>query len=104
MSTLLTIVAVIIVFIILFKVFKLLLRLLIVAVFLLLAYLTNPGLEQHRQAVLRKAEKNNHPLTDQTIVIDDYLVFSLTRIEDENRSKVIGAGAFTQVVVFGKLD
>jgi|SRR5690606_15869172 len=104
MTTLLTIVVVIIVLIILFKVFKLMLRLLVVAVFLFLAYITNPVLEQHQQAVAQKAIKNNSNVKMSSVEADDYWVFSLTRITTQERTRVIGAGAFTQVIIFGNLN
>ena len=100
-TTIVTVLVVIVIFIILFKVFKLLMRLLLVAVFLLLAFITNPDLEAHQEAVARK-ENLNHVKVG-LIDIDDYYVFSLTKVTTPD-SRIIGAGAFTQVVIFGSLE
>lgn len=102
LSTVLTILVIIVVFIVLFKVFKLILRLLLVVVFLFLAWITNPTLEQHQEAVSRKAEKTNASIRLNSVVADDYYIFSLTKLEGDDH--VIGAGAFTQVFIFGNPD
>jgi hypothetical protein len=97
LSTVITIFVVVIVFIILFKVFKLLMRVLLIVVFLGLAWLTNPDTTDHCEAVekkypgVRAVVKHCH--------VDDYYVFGLTEWIDGDR-KVIGVGAFTQVVIF----
>lgn len=100
LNTILTIAAVVVVFIILFKVFKWVLRLLVVVVFLLIAFVTNPTPEQHQEALARKADQNNVDIRGKKIVVDDYYVFSLTHVLENDEDKVIGAGAFTQVVIF----
>lgn len=100
LTTILTIVVIIIAFIILFKVFKLVMRLLLAGVFLLLAYITNPGLEQHKEAAHKKAKANHIPVIGRKIEADDYYVFSLTYSRSLTNRKVIGAGAFTQVIIF----
>jgi multisubunit Na+/H+ antiporter MnhG subunit len=100
-STIITIAVVIIVFIILFKVFKWVLRLLVVAVFIFIAYLTNPVQEQHQEALSRRATKEGLSIKGTQVEVDDYYVFSLTNsINTNEEKKVIGAGAFTQVVIF----
>lgn len=102
LATITTIVVIAVVFIILFKVFKLVLRLVLFGIFLLIAYFTNPDTEQHTQAVVNKAERTEANLKGKNIVVDDYYVFSLTNIADNAGSRVIGAGAFTQVLIFSK--
>ncbi len=99
-STIITIAVIIVVFIILFKVFKWVLRLLVLVVFLLIAFVTNPPVEAHREAVERKAAKENSDVEHVTIEADDYYVFSLTHSVTRGERKLIGAGAFTQVVIF----
>jgi membrane protein required for beta-lactamase induction len=100
MSTILAIVVVAIVLFLLFKVFKLVLRLLLVVVFLGIAYLTNPDLEDHQQAVKEKAESNNTSLSGKTVAVSDYLIFSFTRIIEGDDDKLVGVGLFTVVWIF----
>ena len=102
LTTILTIGVVVVVFIVLFKVFKLVLRLVLFGIFLIIAYYTNPDTEQHTRAVVEKAERTDVDLKGKNIVVDDYYVFSLTNIVDNAGSRVVGAGAFTQVVIFSK--
>jgi hypothetical protein len=99
-TTIITIAIVIVVFIVLFKVFKFLMRLLLFGVFLLLAFLTNPDISQHEIAAQEKAQQNGISMRGKTVVVDDYYVFSLTNIEENNDKKIIGVGAFTQVLLF----
>jgi hypothetical protein len=99
-TTILTIAAIIVVFIILFLIFKFLMRLLLIVVFLFLAWITNPDVDDHYQAV--SAEFPEQKIKPNDVTVDDYYVFSLTKINSEE-SKVIGAGAFTRVFIFGTL-
>jgi hypothetical protein len=101
-STVITIGVVVVVFVILFMVFKWILRLLVVAAFLFIAFVTNPPLEKHIYAVEAKAEREGFKFREGNIQVDDYLIFSLTRAERGDDSRVIGAGAFTQVVIFAR--
>jgi hypothetical protein len=99
-TSILTIAVIVVVFIILFKVFKLVMRLLLVVVFLALAYATNPELEQHKKAVYEKAKANHLRTIGKKIEADDFYVFSLTYSQGLSERNVIGAGAFTQVFIF----
>jgi hypothetical protein len=101
-STGITIAVVVVAFIILFMIFKWVLRLLVVVAFLFVAYITNPPLEKHIYAVESKAEKDGFSFSASSIQIDDYYVFSLTRVVRADETRVIGAGAFTQVVIFSR--
>lgn len=101
-STGITIAVIVIIFIILFMVFKWMLRLLVVVAFLFIAYVTNPPPEKHLYAVEVKAEKEGFNSRTNNIHVDDYYVFSLTRVVRGNETRVIGAGAFTQVFIFSR--
>jgi len=75
-------------------------RLLLVGVFLFIAFLTNPGEEEHREAAHIKAEENDISMKDKTITVKDYWICSLTSSVEKEQQKIIGAGAFTQVFIF----
>ncbi len=94
--TILTIIVIIIVFYVLYKIFKLIMSLILVGVFLLIAYVTNPSIESHRKEFQK--EYPMEILKTRHVGLEDYYVFSLTTFGDEK--KVIGAGAFTQVFIF----
>ncbi len=101
-STIVTIAVVIVIFIILFKVFKWVLRLIVFVVFLFIAFVTNPPLEAHQRAVERKAAAENFDTRRVVVEMDDYYVFSLTHTVRGDERKLVGAGAFTQVYIFGE--
>lgn len=102
--TILVIAAVIIVLYILFKIFKLITRLLLIAVFLIIAYFTNPGLEKHTQAVQAKAEKDNVKFRNKSVTVSDFKIFSLTKVSSEDDERLVGAGLFTRVWIFRALE
>jgi predicted membrane protein len=94
------IILIIIVFVILYKIFKFLISLILIVVFLLIAYITNPSDEEHLLAVQKKAREENVSMTKLSVHRDDYYVFSLTHSVHNDDRKLIGAGAFTQVLIF----
>lgn len=99
--TLLTLVAIIVILFVLFKVFKLLTRIILVAVFLGIAFLTNPKEEKHQWAAQEKARVKHIMLKPESIKIKDFRVASLTQFElSQNESKTIGIGLFTKVFIF----
>jgi hypothetical protein len=97
LTTVITILVVVVVFIILFKVFKWLMRILLIVVFLGLAWLTNPDTTDHCHAVEEKYP--DVPAIVKHCNRNNYYVFGLTEWTDGD-TKVIGAGAFTQVIIF----
>lgn len=101
LTTIITVLVVIVIFIVLFKVFKLLMRILLVVVFLGLAWLTNPDQSDHWNAVEKKYP-DTHAVSKHCDR-DNYYIFGLTRWHSGD-TKVIGAGAFTQVIIFRSPD
>jgi hypothetical protein len=95
MSTVLTIAAVVVILFLLFKVFKLITRLVLIAVFLLAAFLTNPKLEKHKEAVREKPGIHLGKVT-----VKDLWIASLTQYTNLEGTKTIGFGLFTQVFIF----
>ena len=102
--TILVIAAVIVVLYILFKIFKLITRLLLIAIFLIIAYLTNPSLEKHTLKVKEKAEKDHVKFGNKSVAISDFKIFSLTKIVHGDDERLVGAGLFTRVWIFRALE
>lgn len=102
--TILVVAAVIVVLYILFKIFKLITRLLFIAIFLVIAYLTNPGLEKHTLKVKEKAAHDNAKLRNKSVAISDFKIFSLTKVVDGDDERLVGAGLFTRVWIFRALE
>ncbi|HEY9005729.1 hypothetical protein [Ohtaekwangia sp.] len=102
--TILVIAAVIVVLYILFKIFKLITRLLLIAIFLVIAYFTNPGQLRHQHAVDEKAEKTGIKLHGRNVSVRDFKIFSITQISDHRDKKTVGAGMFMKVWIFRSLE
>ncbi|HYG37048.1 MAG TPA: hypothetical protein VD908_00450 [Cytophagales bacterium] len=102
LETILIVLAIIVGGVILFKVFKILINLVLLAAFVGIAYLTNPVLQNHQEAVQQKAMESSIEIPLEQIEVDDYLVVSLTKVG--NDKKLVGIGAFTQVWIFGDLE
>lgn len=99
-----------------------------IALFVLIAFLSNPKLEDHRATLRIKltglVEKHLSENTDNIISYglgkyfmdaiidgglknvssDNYLLFSLTKFNFASESKIIGLGVFGQVYLFEKAD
>jgi len=95
----------------------------IAAIILLVAALTNPGLTQHKDAVKGKiisyikkragagggfgallAEAMVQQTVNGIVTNDNYLFFSLTKINWEGDSRIVGLGLFGNVFTFGKIN
>lgn len=104
METLLIIAAIVVIFIILFKVAKVMLRIVLVLMFLGLAYLMNPGLVRHRKAVEKKAQEAHLSMHNRDVVVEDFYLFSLTKVRYQQNERFVGAGAFLQVWIVRSLE
>lgn len=100
MQTILIIIVAAVVLYILFRAAKILLRVLVLLAILGVAYLTNPELGKHRQAVEKKADEFGVDISHDEITCTDYKVFSLTKTLDDGHESLIGVGAFTKVWIF----
>ena len=107
--------------------------LLIISLFIVVAVLTNPKRERHKEVIKTKVMaymqstakehlKNNDEqqagqafaallggaladgLIENLLSIDNYVLFSTTKITWEGKTRVIGVGAFGNVFLSGKLD
>ena len=100
MQIILIVVVAAVVLYILFKAAKLLLRIVLVLVILGVAYLTNPDLGKHREAVDQKSKAFDIDVSHDEITRTDYKLFSLTKRSDDGHESLIGIGAFTKVWIF----
>lgn len=105
-----------------------------VGIVLLVAILTNPNMDQHKAVIrskftalfqqrLKQTEKSDDDfknigaaigialggalvdrIVNDAVTVDNYLLFSLTRVSIEGESKIIGLGAFGNVFISQKVD
>lgn len=96
MHLILIVIVVAVVLYILFKAAKVMIQVVAVLAILLAAYFTNPDIDDHRDAVTKKAAADNTTVERNTIKIRDWKVMSVT----EGENGIIGIGAFTKVWIF----
>jgi hypothetical protein len=101
MSTLIAIVAIAIVLFLLFKVFKVVVRIILALVFFGLAYLTNPDRIDHEIAIEEESKRSNISIAGKHILVKDFKIFSLSKISEGEDDKLVAAGLFNRVWVFG---
>src|SRR5688572_20409557 len=88
---------------ILFKMFKTFLKwgIIILIVFFVVAYFTNPEESKHHQSLKETVKKK---VNDQLVKIDDYKLFSLTKVKVKGEEKIVGVGAFGKVWYFDDIE
>lgn len=98
-----------------------------IVLILLIAAITNPNPERHKEAVkskftayLAKTTENDssgmgafgsmlgnafaQQIIDNLVTSDNYVLFSLTKVTADGKSNVIGYGLFGNVFLSGKID
>lgn len=92
-----------IVLFILFKIFKAFLKwgIVLLILFFVVAYFTNPEALTHQKS-LKEAVKEN--IKDNLVKIEDYKIFSLTKVKVKGEEKIVGIGAFGKVWYFDDLE
>src|SRR5690606_11299999 len=99
-----------------------------VVAFLLIAVFTNPSKEQHQQAVKEKvtellkketggSDKNIvdfgmhlfgntlvQQFMDQHVIVENYYLFSVTKVSWQRKETIIGGGAFKHIFLSPKID
>jgi hypothetical protein len=82
-----------------FKIFKAFLKwgIIILILFFVVAYFTNPEELTHHQSLKETVKEN---IKDKLVKIDDYKIFSLTKVKVKGEEKIVGIGAFGKVWYF----
>jgi len=96
-----------IVLFILFRIFKAFLKwgMIILLIVLVAAYFTNPDATVHRESFKTKAkELSIKRIRPKDLLIDDYKLFSLSKISVEGEKKLVGIGAFGTIWYFADLQ
>ena len=84
---------------IIFKIFKAILKwvLIIFVAALAIAYFSNPGESTHKNSLKELGQKLDIKIKDDAIEVDDYKVFSVTKVKVDGKEKITGIGAFGKV-------
>ena len=90
---------------IVFRIFKTLLKwlLIVLVVVLAIAYFSNPDESSHKQGFREWTKSLPVKIEDNAIQVDDYKVFSVTKVKIDGKEKITGVGAFGKVWYFDDL-
>jgi|GEM_PF-1319738 len=102
METVVVVILVIIGLFIIFKIFKAILKwvLIIVVAALAIAYFSNPDETNHKRSLKEIGKKLDVKIKDDAIQVDDYKIFSVTKVKVNGKEKITGIGAFGKVWQF----
>jgi len=102
METVVVVILVIIGLFIIFKIFKTIIKwvLIIVVAALAIAYFSNPDETNHKRSLKEIGQKLDIKIKDDAIQVDDYKIFSVTKVKVNGKEKITGIGAFGKVWQF----
>ena len=102
METVVIVIVVVIGLFIIFKIFKTILKwvLIIVVAALAIAYFSNPDETTHKHSLKEIGQKLDIKIKDDAIQVDDYKIFSVTKVKVDGKEKITGIGAFGKVWQF----
>ena len=105
METVIVIVLGMLALFIVFRIFKTLLKwlLIVIVVVLAIAFFSNPDESNHRQGFKEWTKNLPVKIEDNAIKVDDYKVFSVTKVKIDGKEKITGVGAFGKVWYFNDL-
>jgi uncharacterized protein YacL len=96
----------IVILFVLLKIFKAFLKWIVILLiaFLVFAYFTNPEESKHRQSLndvlndlqIKKIKKK-------FVEVDNYQIFSITKVTVDGKERIVGVGAFGKVWYFDKI-
>ena len=99
METVVVVILVIIGLFIIFKIFKTILKwvLIIVVAALAIAYFSNPDETNHKRSLKEIGQNLDIKIKDDAIQVDNYKIFSVTKVKVDGKEKITGIGAFGKV-------
>lgn len=105
MEVIIIVVILVAVLFILFRIFKTLIKWLIIAVVVILVvgFFTNPNEADHKQSLREKAKELSLRLRERTVSVDDYKIFSVTKVKVKGEDRITGIGFMGKVWHFGDL-
>lgn len=102
MQTLVVVILVIVGLFIVWKIFKTIVKWVLIAVVvaLAIAYFSNPDATNHKKSLKEVAKKFDVKIKDDAIQVDDYKLFSVTKVKVDGKERITGIGAFGKVWQF----
>lgn len=102
MQTIVVVILIVVGLFIVWKIFKAIVKWVLIAVVvaLAIAYFSNPDATNHKRSLKEVAEKLDVKIKDDAIQVDDYKVFSVTKVKVDGKERITGIGAFGKVWQF----
>jgi hypothetical protein len=102
METIVVVVIGIVALFIVYRIFKTLVKwlLIVIVVVLAIAFFSNPDESSHKKGLKEWTKNLPVKVEDNAIKVDDYKVFSITKIKVNGKEKITGVGAFGKVWYF----
>ena len=99
MQTIIVVVLVLVGLFIIIKIFKAILKWILIAIVVVvaIAYFSNPDESNHKRSLKEIGQKLNVKIKDDAIQVDDYKVFSVTKVKVDGKERITGIGAFGKV-------
>ena len=106
METLIVIGIALVILYVVFRIFKTIIKwvLILVLAIIIFGFFTNPKESDHRKSL--KETINNLPVKvrEKAIKIDDYKIFSLTKVTVRGEERIVGIGAFGKIWYFNDIE
>ena len=102
MQTIVVVILIAVGMFIILKVFKTILKWVLIAVVAVvaIAYFSNPDESNHKRSLKKIGQKLDVQIKDDAIQVDDYKIFSVTKVKVDGKEKITGIGAFGKVWYF----
>ncbi len=106
METLIIIAIALVILYVIFRIFKTIIKwvLLLVIAIIIFGFFTNPKESDHRKSLKETVQNLPVKVREKAIKIEDYKIFSLTKVKVQGEEKVIGIGAFGKVWYFNDIE
>jgi ABC-type branched-subunit amino acid transport system permease subunit len=106
METIIIIILALLALYIVFRIFKTLIKWLFIGllVVLAIAFFSNPEAANHKKGLKEITKNFPVKIKDSAIQIDDYKIFSITKVKVDGKEKIVGIGAFGKVWYFDDLQ
>ena len=102
METIVVVILIAVGLFIVLRIFKAILKWVLIAVVAVvaIAYFSNPSESNHKRSLKEIGQKLDIKIKDDAIQVDDYKVFSVTKVKVDGKEKITGIGAFGKVWYF----
>ena len=106
METLIIIGIALVILYVVFRIFKTIVKwlLILVIAIIVFGFFTNPKESDHRKSLQEAVRNLPVKVREKAIKVDDYKIFSLTKVKVQGQEKIVGIGAFGKVWYFNDIE